>query len=231
MQLIILAGGLGTRLRPFTEVVPKAMVSIRGKPFLYYLINHLSKQGLRDIILCIGYLGEQIRDYFGDGSKFGVRLKYSVENKKLLGTAGALQNAKSFLADRFYVINGDTYLPIDYFSVEKRFIESNKKAVMVVCDHSEITTAHGNVKLNADLIVTKYTKSVLDPLLKYVDAGALILKRETLDHLDDGCIDSLESAVYQPLILKRELTAYITNHRFYDIGTPEQLKAFEEYLG
>jgi NDP-sugar pyrophosphorylase family protein len=117
MQAVILAGGLGTRLRPLTAKRPKAMVSIAGRPFLEYQIGLLRDAGIDDIVLCVGYLAEQIIDYFGDGSSFGVRLRYSVERERLLGTAGAVKQAEPLLTDIFFLTYGDSYLRLDYRAV------------------------------------------------------------------------------------------------------------------
>ena len=99
MQAVILAGGLGTRLRPLTEQIPKVMVPVSGKPFLSHLLDLLRSQGVRDIVLCIGYLGKQVRDFLGNGGSLGITLRYSEEKERLLGTGGALKQARSLLAE------------------------------------------------------------------------------------------------------------------------------------
>ena len=119
--MVILAGGLGTRLRPFTSEVPKALIPIGGKPFLHHQIDLLKRRGIRDIVLCVAHLGEQVKDYFGDGSWLGVRIKYSEEEGHLLGTAGAIKNAEPLLSDDFFLMYGDSYLMIDYREVMRYF--------------------------------------------------------------------------------------------------------------
>ena len=230
MQAVILAGGLGTRLRPLTEKVPKVMVPVNGKPFLLHLLQLLKGQGINDIVLCIGYLGQQVKDFFGNGKALGVNLRYSEEKGKLLGTGGALKQARSLLDDYFLVINGDTYLPVDYREVEKAFLRRGKKALMVVYDNRDDTEVKNNVALDENLIVRKYDKGSPDPNLEYVEAGALALRKEVLSLLKEGDPVSLEEGLYPGLIQQGELVAYIARQRFYDIGLPEQIKILEEFL-
>ena len=230
MQAVILAGGLGTRLRPLTKETPKVMVSINGQPFLLHLLQLLKGQEIKDIILSIGYLGQQVRDYFGNGDSLGVSLRYSEEKEKLLGTGGALKQARSLLDDYFLVINGDTYLPVDYRDVERTFLKRNKKAIMVVYDNQEDTSVKNNVALDDNLMVVRYDKKSSGSGLDYVEAGVLVLQREALNLIKEKDPVSLEKGLYPTLIQQREIAAYISQQRFYDIGTPKQQKVFEEFL-
>ncbi|MDP2947939.1 MAG: sugar phosphate nucleotidyltransferase, partial [Chloroflexota bacterium] len=121
MQIVILAGGLGTRLRPFTYELPKALIPIHDKPFLHHQIDLLKRKGIRDIVVCVGHLGDKVRDYFGNGRWLGVHIRYSEEQGELLGTAGALRNAEPLLDDEFFVTYGDSYLMLDYGEVMSYF--------------------------------------------------------------------------------------------------------------
>lgn len=230
MQAVILAGGLGTRLKPVTQQVPKVMVPVNGKPFLLHLLELLKSQGINDVILCIGYKGEQIKNFFGNGNRFGLRICYSEEKGELLGTGGALKQAQSLLDGHFFVINGDTYLPISYGDIESYFTRCGKKALMVVYDNKEDTGVKNNVELDGNLMVIRHEKGKLDPSLRHVEAGVLVLSQEALDFIEKVHQVSLEAGLYPILIKQRELAAYITKQRFYDIGTPEQLKTFGDYL-
>ncbi|MFQ5996418.1 MAG: sugar phosphate nucleotidyltransferase [Dehalococcoidales bacterium] len=230
MQAVILAGGLGTRLRPLTKEIPKVMVSVNGKPFLLHLLQLLKGQGMSDIVLCIGYLGQQVRDFFGNGEILGVNIRYSEEREKLLGTGGALKQAQNLLANYFLVINGDTYLPIDYADVEKTFLRRAKKALTVVYNNQEDTGTKNNVALDDNLMVIRYDKESPAPSLKYVDAGALVLRQEVLELIKEGSSVSLEEGLYNSLIQQGELAAYVMKQRFYDIGLPEQREILEGFL-
>src|SRR6266571_2872724 len=121
IPVAILAGGLATRLRPITEKIPKSLVAVAGRPFLAHQIELLRDQGLRRLVLCVGYLGEMIQREFGDGSKWGVRLEYSFDGDQLLGTGGALRKALPLLGEKFFVLYGDSYLPIEFNPVAKFF--------------------------------------------------------------------------------------------------------------
>src|SRR4249920_371008 len=114
LTIAILAGGLATRLRPVTETIPKALIEVAGEPFLAHQLRLLRRNGFDHVVLCVGYLGEQIRDFAGDGSSFGLRVEYVFDGPKLLGTAGALRRALPQLGDAFAVTYGDSYLPVDY---------------------------------------------------------------------------------------------------------------------
>ena len=230
MQAVILAGGLGTRLRPLTERIPKVMVPVNGEPFLLHLLQLLKSQGINDIVLCIGHLGQQVKDSFGNGKALGMNLIYSEEKGKLLGTGGALKQAQTLLDDYFLVINGDTYLPIDYREVEKAFLRHGKKSLMVVYDNRDDTEVKNNVMLDDNLMVKSYNKKNPDRNFHYVEAGVLALKKEVLNLLKEGIPVSLEEGLYPGLIRQGEMVAYIARQRFYDIGLPEQKKAFEEFL-
>jgi NDP-sugar pyrophosphorylase family protein len=230
MQAVILAGGLGTRLGPLTKGTPKVMVPVNGKPFLLYLLRLLKSQKIKDIILSIGYLGQQVRDFFGNGDSLGVSLRYSEEKEGLLGTGGALKQAQDLLDDYFLAINGDTYLPVDYRDVERTFLKRNKKAVMVVYDNQKDTGVKNNVALDNNLMVVRYDKGSPSPSLKYVESGVLVLQQETLNLIKERVPVSLEKGLYPALIEQREMAAYVTRKRFYDIGTPQQQMVFAEFL-
>ena len=230
MQAVILAGGLGSRLRPLTEHTPKVMISVNGKPFLLYQLELLKSQGIKDIVLCIGYLGKQVRDFFGNGERFGIRIRYSEEKGELMGTGGALKQAQDLLDEHFFVMNGDTYLPIDYRELERTFLSYGKKALMLVYDNHEDTGLMNNVELDGNLMVTKHDKENANPNLEYIEAGVLSLRLGALDFIPERCSISLEKGLYSTLIGQRELVAYVTEQRFYDIGTPNQKKIFEEFL-
>lgn len=230
MQAVILAGGLGTRLRPVTEKIPKAMVSINGKPFLRHLLELLGEQNISDILLCTGYLGEQVKAYFGDGKSLELRIKYREEKGALLGTGGALKQAQSLMAEHCLVLNGDTYLPIDYNEMAVTYFGRGKKALTAVYANQKNTGVKNNLALSGDDTVTRYDKGGTGPGLNYVEAGALIIQRQALDLIPDKYPVAIEKGLYPSLIAQRELGAYITNQRFYDIGTPEQVLVFEEFL-
>ena len=227
MQAVILAGGLGARLKPVTDEIPKAMIPIRGKPFLEHQIGLLKRNGVSDIVLCLGYLGEKIKDHFGDGAKFGVKISYSEEGKKLMGTAGALKKAEAMLDDAFFVTYGDAYLLIDYRGVMEYFQKTDKLGLMVVYknydkyDRSNVVVEDGMVKI--------YDKKKKHPNMVYIDFGVSALRKKALGLIRSGEVMDLEG-LYQQLIRRRELRAFETDQRFFEVGSPEGLREFEELV-
>ena len=149
MQVVILAGGLATRLKGLTSGQPKSMVEIQGKPFLEYQLELLRIRGMRNIVLCIGHMGEQIENYFGDGKRYEVNIRYSREDR-LLGTGGALKKAEELLDDVFFTMYGDSYLFLDFLGAMHYFRCQNKLALMTVYKNHDRydrsnTTIEGNL--------------------------------------------------------------------------------------
>ncbi len=135
MQAAILAGGLGERMRPLTHITAKLMLKVYGKPFLEHHIIALRNSGVTDIVLLVGHLADQIKSYFGNGSRFSVSISYSEDD--MLGTGGAIKNAADILDDEFIVLNGDTYLPVNHQDIIKKFNADKKLALMTLYDNNE----------------------------------------------------------------------------------------------
>ena len=231
MQVVILAGGLGTRLWPMTKSVPKPMVPVGGEPYLAHQLRFLRGQGYSDVVILTGYLGEQIEDYFGDGSAVGMRIRYSREPGPL-GTGGALRNASALLADAFLLIYGDSFLPIEYGILERRLAETQATAVVALFeDRNGETGVVANVEIDESGFVTRYEKNAAGSSLRYIDAGVLALRAEAIQLIPAGEKSSLEEQIFPRLIEERSLAAVTTEQRFYDIGTPERLSVIEAYFG
>ncbi len=225
MQVVVLAGGLGTRLRPLTNKHPKALIDVSGKPFLEYQLNWLSRHSLRDIVLCVGYLGEKVEAFAKDGSDFGARIKYSREKDKLLGTAGALKSAEHMLKEDFCVLNGDSYLPINPLDPIRHFRQAGFTAMMLTLRNRN-RYDRSNVMVHNDR-VTIYDRN--RPGLELIDYGMQIFKREVLQFvpLDSFCnLDFL----YQRLIEKKNLMAYMVSKPFYEVGSARGLARFKQYV-
>lgn len=227
MQVVILAGGLATRLGTLVHRVAKSMIRVNGKPFLQYQIELLRKNGLTDILLCIGYLGSQIEDYFGDGRNWGVRLDYSQEKERLLGTGGALKKAEGLLKDEFFIIYGDSYLLLDYQEISRYFHNFNKGGLMVVYknynqfDKSNLIVKNGLVRL--------YDKKRVNPEMVYIDEGISILRKEALHSFPSEGPFPLDE-IFQRLIQEKELLAFQTKQRFYEIGSIQGLDDFKKLI-
>ena len=224
MQVVILAGGLATRLRPLAQGRPKSMVQILGKPFLEYQLDFLRKNGIRDIVLCIGHLGEQIENHFGDGGRFGVSIKYSREDR-LLGTAGALKNAEDLLEDVFFTLYGDSYLFLDFRAAMSFFESKNKPALMSVYKNYD-KYDKSNTAIEGEL-VRKFSKDKRTADMVYIEYGANIFRKEILVMIPEGHY-TLEQ-LFLRLIEREKLLAYEVRERFYEIGSLQRLKEFKEF--
>src|SRR5437763_621059 len=184
LPVAILAGGLATRLRPITETIPKALVEIAGEPFLGHQLRLLSRGGINRAVLCLGYLGEQVRDYAGDGSAFGLHIDYSFDGPELLGTAGAIRRAAPLLGEAFFVIYGDSYLPCDYGAVCNAFLVSGKPGLMTVflkdgqSDNSNVEYADGRI--------LAYDKANRTPRMRHIDYGLGVFRRAAFDKVPEG---------------------------------------------
>jgi NDP-sugar pyrophosphorylase family protein len=228
IQAAILAGGLGKRMRPLTETVPKPMIEVRGKPFLQHQLELLRSFGIRRVVLLVAYLGDQIENYFGDGASLGLHLSYSHEPEPL-GTGGALKNGAAMLDEEFLLLNGDTYLAIDYASLAIAFRTSNAMAMIVAYENSGGRVA-SNLAVSAGSGVAAYRKR--EPLgLTHVDAGVIALRRDVLAEIPAGCKCSLEEEVFPKLIERGQMKAWVTKEPFYDMGSPAGLAALAKRLG
>lgn len=223
----LLAGGLATRLRPITEKVPKLLIEVAGEPFFSHQLRLLKKAGLTRIVVCVGYLGEKIVELYGDGSKWGVHIEYSFDGPKLLGTGGALIHALPKLGDAFYVLYGDSYLPIDYLACGEAFLRSGKLGLMTVFenheqyDASNVWFENGQIKL--------YDKKNKVPQMKHIDYGLGLLKARALDGWPrDQVVDLAE--VYKKLVAENQLAGYEIEHRFYEIGSHAGLNELDQLL-
>jgi NDP-sugar pyrophosphorylase family protein len=235
MQAVILAGGLGTRMRPITETIPKPMIMVAGKPFLQHQLELLRDAGIARALLLVAYLGEQIQEYFGDGAKFRCNVSYSFE-PSLLGTGGALKNAEAQLQNYFVLVNGDTYLAIDYSELVGKFAEANCSALIVAYEKPAAVSQHipanilpNNLGVDVEGVVTAYRKR--DPEgLSHIDAGVIVLKKGILAGFVTGQKCSLEEEIYPNLIARGEMRAWVSREPFYDMGSPQGLAALEEKL-
>jgi NDP-sugar pyrophosphorylase family protein len=225
-QVVILAGGKATRLGSLTKSRPKSMVMVGNRPFLELQINMLHASGVRNIILCLGHLSQQIRDFFGDGQRLDVKIIYSIEDKPL-GTAGALKNAESLLSDTFMTIYGDSYLFLNLKEIASRFEKSRKLGLMTVYRNSGLYD-RSNTAIDNNGLVVKYDKQDTSGL-EYIDYGLSVFRKQVLDWIPRGKYYPLEE-VFRNLINMKELIAFETQERFYEIGSPAGLVEFQKFV-
>ena len=227
LPVAILAGGLAKRLRPITETIPKALVEVAGRPFIEWQLDYLHSQGVTHIVLCLGYLGEQVENLIGNGQRFGLKVDYSHDGERLLGTGGAIKKALPLLGDAFFVFYGDSYLPIGFVDVEKCFLAQNKPALMTVLKNGDRWDRSNVLFSEGELI--EYNKHSPSKDMAYIDYGLGVLSADVLlDYPEDQAFDLAE--LYHRLSLDGRLAGYEVFERFYEIGSLEGLKETEEYL-
>lgn len=227
LPVALLAGGLATRLRPITEKVPKLLVEVAGEPFFSHQLRLLKAQGLTRLVLCVGHLGERIVEQYGDGSHWGVRLEYSFDGEKLLGTGGALIRALPKLGDAFYVLYGDSYLPVDYLATARAFLASGKLGLMTVFENREAYDA-SNVWWE-DGRIRLYSKTQKVPQMRHIDYGLGLFRAAAFDGYPRDAVVDL-ATVQSDLVRRGELAGFEMTRRFYEIGSPAGLQELDRLL-
>ncbi len=229
----LLAGGLATRLRPVTQTIPKALVDLAGAPFVDHQLSLLARNGIRRVVLCLGYLGEQVQAHCGDGARYGMELRYSFDGDQLMGTGGALVRAAAarLLGDMpdapFWVMYGDSYMDIDYAAVLDRFLASDALGLMTVL-RNENRWDRSNVIFRDGQLV-RYDKRQTVPEMEHIDYGAALLRRGVIDRLPTDRPADL-AVLYSGLVAERSMIGFEVSQRFYEIGTPAALEEARAYL-
>ncbi len=226
MQMVILAGGLATRLGPLAAQCPKSMLLIEGKPFLQHQIEWIRQNHVTDIVLCIGHLGHKIESYFGDGERFGVSIRYSKESDKLLGTGGCLKKALPLLEDAFFVMYGDSYLMLDSGEIEREFLRHPDCGLMVVY-RNENRYDQSNLEVR-DGWVVEYGMGN-HPQKHYIDEGISVMRADFFEPFKEKEVFGLP-LVFEKLIAARKLCAMETRQRFYEIGSREGFEEFQNLI-
>ena len=227
LPVAILAGGLANRLRPITETIPKALVKVADRPFVFHQLDWLREEGVRRVVLCVGFLGEQIRDAVGDGRRFGLAVDYSFDGDQLLGTGGALKKALPQLGQAFFVLYGDSYLRCSLADVESAFRAAGMPALMTVLrnggqwDRSNVLFKDGHL--------VRFDKRNPSPEMHHIDYGLSVLQSNLFGSYGD--VERIDLAdVFMALSERNELAAFEVRERFYEIGSQAGLKETEEFL-
>lgn len=227
IPVAILAGGLATRLRPITEKIPKSLVPVAGKPFLAHQLDLLQSRGIRRAVLCIGYLGEMIQREFGNGSTYGIRLDYSFDGPKPLGTGGAIKRALPLLGDEFFVLYGDSYLPVEYRPIAEFFRHSGKLGCMTVYRNEGRYDTSNVVFRDGEIAV--YDKKNRPPEMRHIDYGLSLFKAAVFNSYSaDEPFDLAE--VMSKLVRQKQLAGFEVRERFYEMGSPAGLAELEKIL-
>lgn len=227
LPVALLAGGMATRLRPITEKIPKLLVEVAGEPFFSHQLRLLKKNGLKKIVLCVGYLGDMIVEQYGDGSSWGVEIEYSFDGEKLLGTGGALIRALPKLGEAFYVLYGDSYLPVDYQAVGRAFLDSGKLGLMTVFENREAYDASNVWFENGE--IKSYSKKEKLPQMKHIDYGLGLFRAAAFDGYPRDAVVDL-ATVQTDLVKRGQLAGYAMPERFYEIGSHAGLEELNRLL-
>jgi mannose-1-phosphate guanylyltransferase len=221
MQAVILVGGEGTRLRPLTSTVPKPVVPLVERPFISYMLEWLRAHGVDDVIMSCGFLATSVRNVLGDGSRFGIRLRF-VEEPEPLGTAGALKFAESLLDDRFLMLNGDVLTDMDLTAQIQQHERTSARATLALVPVDD-PTAYGLVRIREDHAVSEFLEKPSPDQIdtNLISAGAYVLDRGVLDLVPPGRNVSIEREVW-PVLVGDGLYGFPSDGYWLDIGTPER---------
>ena len=230
-QVVILAGGLGTRLQHLTGELPKALVPVRGEPFAHHQLRLLVGQGAREVLYVIGVGGDQIRAAIGDGSAFGVSVTYADEGTDLHGTAGALRFAldAGALGDVIAVLYGDSYLPIDLAPIWAAFEASGCPSLMTVLRNEDRWDRSNAVFENGSVVLYDKRPQSRDPRMAWIDYGLSVLRRDVVEGIPSSAVVDLGD-IYRDLSVRGDLAGYEVSTRFYEAGSPEGVAELERYL-
>ena len=225
--LVLLAGGLATRLKPVTETIPKSMIEVAGKPFIGHQFLLIKNNGISNVIICAGKFGEMIQEFTEKNNSFDLNIKYSFDGSKLLGTGGALKKALEYTGEVFFVMYGDSYLTADFVEVGNYFQSSGANGLMTVY-RNDNKFDKSNVEFEDGKII-RYDKKATDDKLKFIDYGLGIFKKRAFDDFNEQEIFDLET-VYQSLLKKNELAGFEVKERFYEIGSFKGLEETGKFL-
>lgn len=226
-QAVILAGGVGARLRPLTYTTPKPMILVNNRPYLEYLIELLKQNGISEIVLLLGYLSEKIVDHFGDGSNFGINIKYSIGDVSF-ETGKRIKDAESLIKDHFLLMYCDNYWPLNLQRLIDLHDKNQTSATVTVYTNKDSMTRN-NIYVDKDGYVVKYDKTRTDKNLNGVEIGFFIIDKEIMGLMPNNNF-SFEKEILPQLIEKRLLSGYLTDHRYYSIGSLERISITEKFL-
>ena len=226
IPVAILAGGLGKRLEKKTLNKAKVLIDIAGKPFISRQLNYLSNQGIKDIVICTAHLGNQIKDYVGDGSKYNLKVLYSDDGDKLLGTGGSIKKASRILGENFFILYGDSFLPINFSRVEKAFFQEKKPALMTVLKNLGQWDV-SNVFFENKCVIYNKKKPLIN--MDYIDYGLNVVNNSIFHAFPSNKAFDL-SDIFDDLSNKNLIAGFEIHDRFYEIGSIKGLNDTIEFF-
>ena len=231
-QVVVLGGGLGSRIEVVAGGLPKSLIPVLGEPFAHHQLRLLASQGIEDVVYVVGFRGDQIRREVGDGRQFGLAVSYVDEGDQLHGTGGALRYAHDLgsLDATFGVVYGDSYLPVDLRPVWTAFHAAGCPALMTVLRNDDRWDRSNAVYRSGR--VTRYDKraEARDPQMQWIDFGFSVLRREVVEAIPGGGAVCDLSDVFHDLSLRGELAGFEVGARFFEVGSPDGVAALESYL-
>lgn len=226
-QAVILAGGLGTRMRPFTDTAPKPMYPFNGKPFIEYLIKQVKSFGIDNILILLGYLPEKIMDYLGNGSAYDVNIAYDITPVEY-NTGDRLLHANELIDEHFLLMYCDNYCPIDFLKLSRDY-EDNQALIQLTAYENKDGYTKNNLLLEENGLVKAYDKKRTTPGLQGVDIGYAIINKKVFKFLTGQDIN-FEAAVYPEMVRQGKMFATVTKHRYYSVGSWERIKLTEQFF-
>lgn len=227
LPLAILAGGFATRLGDLTKEIPKCLIEINGRPFIEWQLDLLIKNGYSDFLFCVSYKSEMVQEYLGDGSSRSVKIQYSLDGETQLGTGGAIQKALPMLGEAFGVLYGDSYLPIDYLTVEQAFLNSVNPALMTVFENKNQFDSSNVEFVEGNLI--NYQKASRNKIMQHIDYGLTYFRSSAFLPFSDQSVFDL-SEVCHDLTARGQMGGFEVFKRFYEIGSVHGIHELSEYL-
>jgi MurNAc alpha-1-phosphate uridylyltransferase len=227
LPVAILAGGLATRIRPMTANLPKALLNIAGKPFIFHQLELLRKQGADRVVLCLGHLAEQVVAAVGNGRQFGLAIQYSFDGTELLGTGGALKQALPLLGDSFFVLNGDSYLRCSLTGIQTAFEVAQRPALMTVLRNDGQWDRSNVIFRNGEVI--EYDKTSWRSDMTHIDFGISVLSSSIFSPYRETRVIDLAD-ICRDLSRHGQLAAIEVSDRFYEVGSPQGIRETETYL-
>jgi N-acetyl-alpha-D-muramate 1-phosphate uridylyltransferase len=228
MQMVVLAGGLATRTRPEAEQIPKSLLMVNGRPFVDWQLDRFVACGARQVVMCVGYLGEQIETHVKRALDRRLTVGYSYDGAELVGTGGALRRAFARLESEFVLTYGDSYLPFDYAALLAD-LQAQPDALGTMCvQRSDGDSAAGNVALDGAWIA-RYEPNGADPALDHTHVGAVALRRSVFEGIEEGAVWGIE-ALFRKLARQRKLRAFVAPEPCFEVASPEGLARLAEHL-
>jgi NDP-sugar pyrophosphorylase family protein len=225
-SIAILCGGFGTRLYPVTKYLPKSLYPINGKPFIDYQLERLKSTGFNHVVLLVSNFGNEIREYVGNGKRYGLNIEYSFDNAT--GTFPAIKKAFKFLDHNSFLMYGDSYLTADFQDIQKTYDEQNKHLLITIYKNDD-EGLHKNNVTYIDSQIIDYSQHNLNNSCEYVEYGITIFNKNYLDKFDETCYTNI-SNLYNFVIAENNLASYIVKNRFYEVGSLRGIQDFTKYV-